>query len=314
MRWTSLLSLAALVTTSTTSTSTRSGATRRRRPVLSLIKFTYRIAPGLRPWVQRVFMGGVYNYVTSHAPDSMTFMNYGYVPAEGTPKLELKPDDERNRLGIQLYHAVIAGTDLTGTYVLEVGCGRGGGSHFMAKYLKPQGVVGVDLAAKAVSFCERRHHAPGLSFKVGDAENLPFAPSTFDVVVNVESSHGYPNVDRFLSEVSRVLRPDGRFLFADFRPSDQVESLRRQIREAGFSISAEEQINTAVVTALDRQSDEIKAMIDDYMPGPVKRFLPTCLEGLRDASAIRGSDQFEKLSSGQLEYVRFVATKSAPST
>lgn len=312
MRWASLWSLLALLAAATTDASTRSSSTRRRRPLLSVIKLTYRIAPGLRPWVQRMFMGSVYNYVTSHAPDAMTFMNYGYASPEATPTLQLDPEDVADRFGIQLYHAVLADTELAGKDVLEVGCGRGGGSHFMAKYLNPQSIVGLDLAAKSVSFCERRHHAIGLSFKQGDAENLPFPSSSFDVVVNVESSHGYPDVNRFLTEVCRVLRPDGRLLLADFRPREQVETLRHQVREAGFSILDEEPITTAVVAALERQSDQTKKTIDTYMPGLAKRFLPNCLQGLYDASAIRGTAQFEKLASGQLQYVRFVAVKINP--
>ena len=51
----------------------------------------------------------------------------------------------------------------------------------------------------------------------GNAESLPFADESFDAVINVEASHGYPDFPRFLAEVARVLRPGGHFLYADFR-------------------------------------------------------------------------------------------------
>lgn len=38
---------------------------------------------------------------------------------------------------------------------------------------------------------------------------------SFDAVINVEAAHGYPDFPRFLAEVAPVLRPGGRFLYAD---------------------------------------------------------------------------------------------------
>jgi fatty-acid O-methyltransferase len=58
----------------------------------------------------------------------------------------------------------------------------------------------------------------GLDFVQGDAQNLHFPDQSFDAVINVEGSHIYPNFERFLGEVARVLRPGGHFLYADFRP------------------------------------------------------------------------------------------------
>ena len=47
----------------------------------------------------------------------------------------------------------------------------------------------------------------------GDAQDLPFPDESFDAVINVEASHIYPNFERFLGEVARVLRPGGHFLY-----------------------------------------------------------------------------------------------------
>src|ERR1700722_10634175 len=48
--------------------------------------------------------------------------------------------------------------------------------------------------------------------------------------VNVEASHLYPDFPKFLSEVARVLRPGGHFLYTDFRPRSEVAE-----REAGLA-------------------------------------------------------------------------------
>jgi ubiquinone/menaquinone biosynthesis C-methylase UbiE len=56
----------------------------------------------------------------------------------------------------------------------------------------------------------------------GDAENLPFDDESFDAVINIEASHLYPQLPRFLAEVARVLRPGGHFLYADLRPGADI--------------------------------------------------------------------------------------------
>jgi ubiquinone/menaquinone biosynthesis C-methylase UbiE len=62
---------------------------------------------------------------------------------------------------------------------------------------------------------------------------MPFPDASFDAVINVESSHCYPSMGRFLSEVHRVLRPRGSLLFADLRTSDvwtfSIDSSKRAI-------------------------------------------------------------------------------------
>ena len=63
---------------------------------------------------------------------------------------------------------------------------------------------------------------------VASLKSMPFPVSSFDAVVNIESSHCYESMDAFLAEVCRVLRPGGRFFFADLRTMDGVNTLREQ--------------------------------------------------------------------------------------
>lgn len=140
------------------------------------------------------------------------FMNYGYAMPAGDVGPALESADEPDRLCIQLYAHVLSGTELRGADVLEVGCGRGGGSSFIARYRGPRTTTGLDLSRKSIALCRRHRRAPGLSFVQGDALAMPFADHSFDVVVNLESSHCYDSMDDFLAEVHRVLRPGGSFL------------------------------------------------------------------------------------------------------
>ena len=153
--------------------------------------------------------------------DEWLFLNFGY---EQDPPvvLPLDPEDEPYRHFIQLYHRTASQADLSGKRVLEISCGHGGGSSYLARTLKPASYTGLDLNQAGIEFCRKRHHVPGLEFVHGDAQSLPFADGSFDAVINVEASHLYPDVPRFLAEVARVLRPGGDFLYTDFRRRSAV--------------------------------------------------------------------------------------------
>lgn len=190
-------------------------------------------------------------------PSPTKFLNYGYTPLPNDPGFMtpvLPPEEETDRLFIQLYHRVTH-THLRDRVVLEVSCGHGGGAEYMARYLHPRSVMGVDWNPEAIAFCRGRYATvPGLSFQEGDAEHLPVADQTVDAVVNVEASHCYGSMPRFLSEVRRVLRPGGYFLFADLRSPVEKAELEDHFIEAGFQTHAQHDITPNVVTAL--QQDE----------------------------------------------------------
>jgi len=153
--------------------------------------------------------------------DDWLFLNFGY--EEDPPvALPLEPADEPYRYFIQLYHRTAGQVDLSGKRVLEISCGHGGGSSYLARTLKPASYTGLDLNQAGIELCRKRHHVPGLEFVHGDAQSLPFPDDSFDAVVNVEASHLYPDVPRFLAEVARVLRPGGDFLYSDFRRRSAV--------------------------------------------------------------------------------------------
>lgn len=194
------------------------------------------------------------------------FMNYGFATASGRDEgLRLDPADEADRFSIQLYAHVVP-DDLTGLDVLEVGCGRGGGAGFLSRYRNAASTTGVDRSAAGVALCRRDRSGPGLTFTTGDAQALPFRDASFDVVVNVESSHCYDSVPEFLAEVVRVLRPGGSFRWADFRPAGDVGSTRAQFRAAGLRAETEDDITAGVVRALDLDDDRRRALVRAWFP------------------------------------------------
>ena len=80
------------------------------------------------------------------------------------------PDRQRsNRDGYSLYYKLQFGEQLEAGERLEVGSGRGGGASYMARYLKPASLVGLDITSSAIRFCNRHYDVENLSFVRGSA-------------------------------------------------------------------------------------------------------------------------------------------------
>jgi SAM-dependent methyltransferase len=129
---------------------------------------------------------------------------------------------------------------------------------------------------------------------------LPFASDSFEAVVNVESSHCYPNFERFVHEVFRVLKPGGHFLFADVRHRDAVDQLKQQLR-ATFDVIEAERITPNVFRALELDSSDRKRLIEDA-PRLLRR-------PLLNFAAVSGTPVFEAFRTNEFEYYRFVLQK-----
>jgi SAM-dependent methyltransferase len=93
-----------------------------------------------------------------------------------------------------------------GARVLDVGCGSGGFLRRAAD--RGLDVVGVDVSPAAIEFA--RKAAPAADLHVGDAEHLPFADGSFDLVTCLGSLEHFPSPERGAAEIARVLGQCGR--------------------------------------------------------------------------------------------------------
>ncbi len=235
--------------------------------------------------------------------EGVLFLNYAYEeePPMGIP---LAPGDEPNRACIQLYHHVATQVELRGKNVLEVSCGHGGGASYLTRTLQPKSYTALDLNPAGIKFCEQRHGMDGLHFVQGDAEHLPFEPDTFDAVINVEASHCYPCLPRFLAEVARVLRPGGHFLYADFRFADSLPDWEKAIATAPLRLIHTRNINAEVLRGMNRNSARSQAL--------VTRHLPKFLRSLgADFAGVKNSRVHKALARGELSYRSYCFKKPA---
>jgi ubiquinone/menaquinone biosynthesis C-methylase UbiE len=121
----------------------------------------------------------------------------------------------------------------TDSQVLDLGCGNGWASRSMAAIATYGRVVGIDVSDRMVDLA--RAESAGLAnveFRVGSAENLPFADGAFTRAFSMESLYYYAAPNVALAEIRRVLAPGGRFaavvdLYRENEPSLQwVEQLQ----------------------------------------------------------------------------------------
>lgn len=240
----------------------------------------------------------VYPLATRLMGDDVVFMDWAYEedPAMALPLAE---SDEPNRAHINLYHRTATQADLSGKRVLEISCGRGGGASYLVRTLHPASYTGLDLNPNGIAFCQKRHnHLPGLDFLQGNAEDLPFDDQSFDVVLNVEASHLYPRFPRFLTEVERVLRAGGDFLYTDVRPRAGFADWEAALAEAPMRMMSQRVINKEVMRGIEASGQEMLAIL-----GPVTRRAPSFIDGLaRRASDLRASTFYQALQSGETSY------------
>jgi len=261
--------------------------------------FFVRISPAFQKAIWRWW----YQRLGKRAHDSgWTFMNYGY-KYKNQKTLNLTSKDESNRMFIQLYDYVASQIPIKDGEILEVGSGRGGGSSFLSRYHHPKSITGLDYSKSAIKLSNELHrNVDNLFFKLGDAEHLPFKDNTFDAVINIESSHCYGNMERFLSEVSRVVKPGGYFGWADLRAKDMVKETEFAFEKSNLTCIYNKTITPEVINALDDIHDTKMKMINNHVP----KFLRSAFT---DFAGAKNSKIYNSFKSGNAVYLSKVLKK-----
>ena len=112
--------------------------------------------------------------------------------------------------------------DDTGKKLLDVGCGTGEMLR-MIEDARPgkYHLFGIDISANSLSKAAASLGSAAV-FAEGDAEALPYADGQFDIVLCMHSFHHYPDPDRALCEMKRVLRPGGVLYLVENEYTDRV--------------------------------------------------------------------------------------------
>jgi ubiquinone/menaquinone biosynthesis C-methylase UbiE len=100
--------------------------------------------------------------------------------------------------------------------LLEMGCGRGGGTNLIKKYFSPKMIYAIDIDKKSIEITKSKNKEKSIIFQVGDATKLNFEKNKFDAVFEFTMMHHLKNWKLCIKEVRRVLKSRGEFIVEDF--------------------------------------------------------------------------------------------------
>lgn len=161
-------------------------------------------------------------------------MHHGYYGHDGQHR------KDRRQAQIDLMEELLSWAQVSaaGT-ILDVGCGIGGSTIYLAKKFDAQ-AVGITLSPVQAKRAGERAaelgvalqawenfgevHEPAVQFQVTNALSTPFPDDSFDFIWSMESGEHMPDKQGFLQECYRLLKPGGTFLMATWchRPTDTL--------------------------------------------------------------------------------------------
>lgn len=237
---------------------------------------------------------------------AVRFMNYGYWPLpEGFIH---DPAWAAEAAQAALYHLVLSEGAALLTHppqrLLEVSCGRGGGTMYAQALLPKTQLTVLDaepdavLAAREIADPARTRVLAGL----GGA--LPFSPGSFDMVISVEAMMNLGR-EAFMAECFRVLRPGGVVSVCGYQngPAEELQAhLMRDAEAAGLIFHTCRDITPAILAAC--RADQKRR------EGALRRAPRIGLSYMRNFAAVPGTPNYRLYAEGKRCY--FVALFTRP--
>jgi ubiquinone/menaquinone biosynthesis C-methylase UbiE len=150
---------------------------------------------------------------------------------------------------------IVEGVALAGKAVLDLGCGTGGITRFLAETYRLASIVGIDVDPGLIARATKRAEgAKGVSFRTVTPGRLPFADASFDVVFSKDAMVHIENKEMLFAEISRVLRPGGSVAASDWMsstdgPFSAAMAYYLQAEGLGFGMASPARYRSAMAEA-----------------------------------------------------------------
>lgn len=137
------------------------------------------------------------------------YNNFAHEYSLGVPTQDMRSNS--------LFYKTLAGIDLGGKKLLDIGCGDGTDlMNFQRMGAVP---YGIDPSHEFIAIA--RDRLPGLQLLVGRGESVPFEDNSFDVIVSKYALQSSEDVPAILCEAARLLQRGGDFIYLSKHPIRQ---------------------------------------------------------------------------------------------
>jgi ubiquinone/menaquinone biosynthesis C-methylase UbiE len=164
--------------------------------------------------------------------DWWIFMNDGFCPLDenGYPKdfddIKLSEKYKIWKYQTYMYKVLLQVVGIThnndissNKVLLDVGCGKGGGISFYSDYYKFKKLIGIDLNPNHINFAKK--HVSNAIFLSSTSTKMPLEDNSVDIITAVETCGYYEPFEKYVSEIKRILKPDGIYVRANRSLKDE---------------------------------------------------------------------------------------------
>ena len=150
---------------------------------------------------------------------------YGRQKPTSSSEYDLEKEQFFRKVNIKLKQIL---GDIKGKKVLDVGCGTGSLSYYIAQ--EGANLIGIDLSENLIEYCEEQSKNLGLSieFRVMNAQIPDFEENSFDIILGSRIIHHLPDVDLFFTVCKRLLKKNGFIAFIEPLKKNPVVELNRK--------------------------------------------------------------------------------------